>query len=183
MPSFTLTEAKEHHCGQMIRHLRLAHRNAMLALGGDMHAQLRTCFDASSYRKAWFIDGKLAGLGGVMGTQMSSAGYLWLAFTNNATLYPVALMKMVREQLDEIMQTHRMLITGVLQDDPAALRFADHMGFQKDRESNEIGYSVWIKRQPSMVASLLYGDESYVSNENTTRIPADEWRRQNMGIA
>lgn len=148
MPTFTLTDAKPFHCGQMIRHLRRAHKNAMLALGGDMHAQLRTCFDASSYRKAWFVDGKLAGLGGVMGTQMSSAGYLWLAFTNGATRYPVALVKMVKAELAEIMETKRMLITGVLQDDPAAARFAERMGFCRDRESDEIGYSVWIKRNP-----------------------------------
>lgn len=147
MPRFTITDAKEHHCGQMIRHLRRAHKNAMLALGGDMHAQLRICFDASSYRKAWFIDGKLAGVGGVMGTQMSSAGYLWLAFTNGATRYPVELVKTARRELDVVMETRRMLIAAVLQDDLAAARFAERMGFERQRESDEVGYSVWIKRK------------------------------------
>ncbi len=132
MPLFTLTEAKPYHCGQMIRLLRKEQRNAMIALGVDQHRQLRTCFDGSAWRKAWLIDGKLAGLGGVLGTQLSSGGYIWLAFSDEATKHPQVMVKLVRRELAEIMQVKRMLVTTVYGEDKTSARFAEFMGFTED---------------------------------------------------
>lgn len=148
MPSFTLTEAKPYHCGQMIRLLRRAHKNALIALGVDQHRQLRTCFDGSAMRKAWLIDGKLAALGGVLGTQMSAAGYIWLAVSEQATDYPMALVHMVKTELNAVMQTKRLLIATVFEDDKASARFAEAMGFTLEKRNAD--HSTWVLRaQPS----------------------------------
>ncbi len=161
MPLFTLTEAKPYHCGQMIRLLRKSHKNALIALGVDQHRQLRTCFDGSAMRKAWLIDGKLAGLGGVLGTQLSSAGYIWLAVSEQATKYPVTMVKTARAQLSEIMQTKRLLIATIFEDDKPSARFAEAMGFTLDKRNEN--HSTWVLRD--------YG----------LSLPSETWRRQYMG--
>ena len=78
MPVFEIIQAKSHHCGQMIRALRREQRDAFLMLGVDAHRHLRTCFEASYFTRAWLIDGKLSGLGGVFGSALSGAGALSL---------------------------------------------------------------------------------------------------------
>ncbi len=161
MPSFTLTEAKPYHCGQMIRLLRKSHRNALIALGVDQHRQLRTCFDGSAFRKAWMIDGKLAGLGGVLGTQLSSAGYIWLGVSEEAMKFPVTMVKTARQQLAEIMQTKRLLIATIFEDDKASARFAEALGFVCEKRNEN--HSTWMLRN--------YG----------LSLPSDTWRRMYMG--
>ncbi len=129
MPRFELIEAKPWHCGAMVRLLRREHQQAVAMIGLRSHSVLRSTFDDSVWRKAWTIDGKLAAIGGVTGPALSSYGLVWLAFSRAATKYPLAITKMVRSQLDEIMRTKRLLITSVLEGDEASARFAIFMGF------------------------------------------------------
>lgn len=129
MTDFTIVEAKPWHCGAMSRLLRHEHRNAVAVLGIDSHRELRTLFDASAYRRAWLIDGKLAGLGGVTGSEMAAIGFVWLTLTEQGTHYPIAIVKEARRLLDEIMVTKRELATTILAGDHAAKRLAIFLGF------------------------------------------------------
>jgi hypothetical protein len=130
MPHFELIDARPYHCGQIVRRLRHDMHCAFFALGVDPHRELRTCFDVSYLRRAWLIDGKLAGLGGVFGGALSSAGYIWLALTQEATRYPVAMLKEARRQVAEIGATKHTLIASTLAGDDAAERFIMRLGFE-----------------------------------------------------
>ena len=129
MTMFSLIPARAHHCGQMCRLLRHEHARAIAAIGIEPHRALRHYFDQSSIRKAWLIDGKLAGLGGVTGTKMASTGFVWLALSSAAMKYPIKIVKTARAQLDEIMTIKHDLVTTIIDGDEAAQRLAVFLGF------------------------------------------------------
>jgi hypothetical protein len=129
MPHFELFDAKLWHCGQIIRILRREQTEAMAIIGVDSHHELRSAFEDSAYRKAWFADGKLIGIGGVSGPMLSPIGLVWLVLSSKATKYPLALIKLLRQQIEGVMQTKRTLLTTILAGDEASERFAVFMGF------------------------------------------------------
>jgi hypothetical protein len=98
--------------------------------GVHAHREIRTNFDASAFRRAWLIDGRLAALFGVTGALLASRGYGWLALTSDATRYPVEIVKETRRQFDQIMLTKREMVTALLPEDKTALRFATKLGFE-----------------------------------------------------
>ena len=130
MGRYQIIEAKTWHCGAIIRRLREEHQEAVAWLGINSHREIRDKFDVSTYRRAWTIDGRLAGLGGVVGTALSSEGFVWLALTNEAARHPYASVRMVHRQLAEVMTVKRVLHTCLIPEDKAALRFATKLGFE-----------------------------------------------------
>lgn len=153
MTTFSVIPAKPYRCGQMVRQLRREHRNALIVLGADMHRQLRTFFDGSSFRRACLIDGRLAFLGGVLGTNLSSAGIIWLAVSEDAAKrYPIAVVKIVKQQLSEVMQTKRLLVATTLVDDAASSRFIKHLGFLPHHEATSDGIrQTWMLRSADII--------------------------------
>ena len=148
MTDFTIIEAKPHHCGQMARMLRHEHAQAVAMLGMDSHRELRARFDASSFRRAWLADDRLAALGGVTGPILSSMGYVWLAFSESATRYPLAIIKEARRQLAQIATVKRSLATSILDGDETSKRFAVFLGFVPlDQESNHPAISRYGRRE------------------------------------
>ena len=111
------------------RMLRDEHKRAVLGVGVNIHRELRFRFEVSAYRRAWLIDGTLAGLGGVTGTMLAPAGYVWFALTQRALRYPIAVVKEARRQLDTIMTVKNELATVILPQDAAAMRLAVFLGF------------------------------------------------------
>lgn len=129
MAKFQVVEAKPFHCGQMARLLRVEHRKAIALVGVDAHRELRASFDDSYFRRAWLIDGKLAGLGGVRGTTLSPFGFVWLALSSEALKHPIEIVKEARWQMRFILETKKQLATTLIEGDEAAKRFAVFMGF------------------------------------------------------
>jgi len=85
---------------------------------------------SSWYCKAWLIDGKLAGLGGVEGPFISRMGYVWLVLAEWAsTGFPRAVYREAKRQLAIMMDTRHQLITNILLEDKASYNFARHLGF------------------------------------------------------
>lgn len=76
------------------------------------------------------MDGRLGALGGVVGSPLATDGFVWLAIAETALRHPVAVAREARRQIDRLMGTKRMLTTVALDDDPRALRFALHLGFE-----------------------------------------------------
>lgn len=136
---FLIVEAKAYHCGLMARKLRTEHLNAVLALGINPHRELRHCFDVSSFRRAWLIDGKLAAIGGVTGPVASSHGYVWLAFTNEALRFRCEIVREATRQLDAITMVKRELMTSIIEADQTAKRFAEFLGFEDRGEKIALG--------------------------------------------
>jgi hypothetical protein len=130
MTTFGVTEAKIWHCGQIIRRLREEHRHAAAWIGLNSHREIRGRFEASIFRRSYFIDGHLIGIGGVEGPQLSTDGLVWLALTSEAAEHPIAVAREARRQLAEIMILKRTLSTTLIPTDKTALRFALRLGFE-----------------------------------------------------
>lgn len=158
MPDFTIIEARPYHCGQMARLLRWEQQEVTAKLGLDTHRELRDRFDASGFRRAWMIDGKLAGLGGVVGSRLAYEGFLWLAFTQAATRYKIELVKEMRRQLAIIGLTTRRLSTVVMDGDETAMRFAIFMGFVPYEEKESPAVSRFGRRGMMQIIDSLPRD-------------------------
>jgi hypothetical protein len=139
MTTFQIIEAKSRHCGQMARLLHGEGHAFTLNLGVvAAHQELRKCFDTSSFKRAWLIDGKIAVLGGAMGSLMAPDGYLWLAVSALARRYPVEFIKESRRQLRALTISRRELAATVVNvdndQDRRDIRFATFMGFRISRD-------------------------------------------------
>ena len=143
MAMFEIIEAKPYHCGQIIRILRHEHAQALRAYGNDFHRKLRTAFDSSAYRRAWLIDGKLAAVGGVTGTLMAPQGFLWLAVSQMATRYRVAMVKEAQAQIDMLLRVKTDLFAVTIVGDKTAQRFARHLGFLIQHPLDNDGLLLW----------------------------------------
>jgi len=130
MPTFEIVQGKRRHCGEMARRLRAEQSEAAIRLGTGIHRRLVEVFDQSSFCRAWLIDGRLAGLGGVQGPMASATGEIWLALTEDACRYPIAMVKQARRTLNEIMQLKRYIVTAIFASDAASMRFASCLGFE-----------------------------------------------------
>jgi hypothetical protein len=135
---FEVVEAKPWHCGAMVRLLRREHQAAVAMVGLNSHRELRMAFDESIFRRSWFIDNHLAAIGGVIGPALSSYGVIWLAFSEAATRYPLAIVKEMRRQIAEIMRTKRLLFCSLLEGDEAAERTAVFLGFVPHEEGGYV---------------------------------------------
>lgn len=148
MPDFTIIDARPWHCGAMVRLLRIEHQKAIARLGINSHRELRERFDASAFRRAWLIDGRLAALGGVTGPQAAAVGQIWLALSNEAMRYPLAIVKEARCQITEIMSVKRVIATTILDGDETSKRFAIFLGFvPSDAEAEAPAVSRYGRRE------------------------------------
>lgn len=125
-----IVEAKPYHLGRILRRLRDEHRAGLIATGVNAHRELRDMFAASSFRYAWLVDGQLAAVGGVTGSMLSSAGQVWLAVAEDATRFPLAMVKEARRQLARILASKTELTTTILCGDKTSRRFAAFLGFR-----------------------------------------------------
>lgn len=126
---FQIIAARPYHCGAMVRRLRTEHASAIARLGLDSHRELAERFAQSAWRRAWLVDGELAALAGVTGSQLSAQGLVWLALSKQAVRYPLGVVREAKQQLDELMAVKRLLVTTLLDEDLAAQRFAIFLGF------------------------------------------------------
>lgn len=149
---FEIIEGRPWHCGQIARTMRREHREAVACLGIDSHREISQRFEVSAFRRAWLIDGKLAALGGITGSAISGTGFLWLALSESATRYPVAIIKEARRQLDEILTVKNEIVTTILDMDEPARRMAIFLGFHgKDRLTVGQGTAVAMVLRPEDV--------------------------------
>lgn len=153
MPSFQIVEGKVHHCGPMARILRREQREPLLKANIPIHRALRNQLEASSYRRAWLIDGRLAGLGGVHGTLASPDGIIWLTLSEDALRYRKAIVAESKRQIDLIMGNCRKLIASTLWFDWRAAEFAAFLGFEEQEPIVEdgIAYSIWMLSEGTAV--------------------------------
>ena len=128
-PRFEIVEGRRHHCGQMARAMRRDYLVALLTADAKPHRELIDCFEQSAFRKAWLIDGKVAAVGGVIGTLMNGEGMVWLALSQEATRHPKAVIVEARRQLAGLMRTRRELRASIFEGDEASLRLAIFLGF------------------------------------------------------
>ena len=144
-----IAEARLYHCGQIARALRPAQSLGARARGADTHRELQARLSASAYARTCWLDGRLAALGGVMGTMAESDGLVWLAIADWATKHPRALLTAARQALIEIGATKNKLSSYIVAEDVASLRFARHLGFNtRPPAFHDHGALTLVERNP-----------------------------------
>jgi hypothetical protein len=141
-----IVEAKPYHCGQIARMLRLDQSLGAASRGFNAHRELHARFGASAWRRACLLDGRLAALGGVMGTQAESDGNVWLAIADWATRHPRALLRAAGEAFADLGRVKRRLGTLILIEDAPSFRFAQHLGFSVRRDADTSFETVLMER-------------------------------------
>ena len=129
MGIFVEREAKPYHCGQICRVLRYDHQIALARLGRNVHQELREVFDQSSERRSWFLNGRLAAVGGVTGSLAAATGYIWLAISEEAAQHQISVAREIRRYVDRVMATKRELATTIIGGDEHATKLAIFLGF------------------------------------------------------
>jgi hypothetical protein len=156
MVELTIKDGKMLYAGQMIRHLRREHQEAFAGVGLNAHRELRSTMAQSSYRRAAFLDGRLAALWGVTGSILSPVGFVWLTLTNEAARHPFMVLRRAKAELDEMMKTRIELTTTVLQDDRAALRLCAFLGFHA--EDSGLGAPAYSKKGRKSLMDYVRGN-------------------------
>lgn len=130
MIAYTTTEARPHHCGALIHKLRSEQRAIALGLGVSAHKHLRLAFDNSGITRAWVDeDGSILALMGVSGPLLMTEGTVWAALSQEATRYPIQIVKQAKKQLMSIMLIKHRLYADPFVADPISIRFAKRLGF------------------------------------------------------
>ncbi len=166
MTDFTIIEARPWHCGAMARKLRTVHMAAVAKIGISSHRELSARFGASSFRRVWMINGRMAALGGVTGTMLDPEGHVWLAFTDEATRYPLQMIKEARCKIALITEIKPKLYTSVLRDDEPSKRFAVFLGFVPmdgaggAKASSKYGRREMLRRIDGEAAMMVYEREA-----------------------
>ena len=159
---FEVVEAKAWHCGLMARKIRSHHATMIEEAGANAHRELRACFDQSAFRRSWLIDGKVEGIGGVIGGVLNPTGMIWLALSNEATRYPIAIVKEARRQLDDLMQVKKEVMTTIVFGDDAARRLAVFLGFHVAHDG--VGDRAWSRAGRKALSEVMEKyDERIVS--------------------
>lgn len=144
---FERIEPKAYYIGRMARIVRKEQSLGMLDVGENPHRNLHGCFDQSIIRWAYARDGKLVGMGGIIGTLASSHGQLWIALSLGATEKPVAMIKEIRKCLAEALVQFSELYTIVILSDQASVRFAEYFGFKPFEDLADWGQIMRVKRE------------------------------------
>jgi hypothetical protein len=98
---------------------------------------LQHYFNQSFYSCAWKINGKLSAIGGVAGSMLSPEGCVWIALTQEALKFPLAIIKEIKKQLNLILKNKSKLIAFILTQDLPAIRFAEFLGFSYQETIDE----------------------------------------------
>lgn len=145
-------QAQVWHCGRMARTMRHEHAQIMEAMKARAHRELRDTFDASSLRRAFFLNDQLVGLAGVRGTMGESSGEIWFVTTDEMSeRHPLMLARTALRFMKRVMLTRYAVSTFIFADDKPGVRLAYFLGFSVDRREKRAGreliYMSFAKRE------------------------------------
>lgn len=127
-------EARAWHAGQMARTVRHAHAEIMRSMQANIHRELREVFDASSLKRAFYLDGRLVGLAGVRGSMGESGGEIWFVTTDEMSAkHPMMIARAALKFMDRVFLTRHGVSTFIFADDKPGLHLAYFLGFSVDK--------------------------------------------------
>jgi hypothetical protein len=154
MTNFRTTVATRASCSEIACSMRGDHLDALCILGLDPLHEAVAAFDETPHPIAWWIDDKLAGMGGVAGPPgLCPIGIAWLVVAEHATRFSYALVKEVKRQLTTAHETYPLIVSPLIPNDAKALRFAEVVGFaiKLAYQQDELLFAVYGKQQKSSV--------------------------------
>jgi hypothetical protein len=130
MISFSVKEGRRWHCGALVRKLRPEQKAVAVKLGADAHRNLWEAYRRSGITRAWVSsEGRVLGLMGVLGPMLATDGMVWLALSEEATRYPIQIIKEAKKLLGWIMLFKHRLYADPFVADETSVRFAKRLGF------------------------------------------------------
>lgn len=129
MNTFEIHSLSYYDLKRITRILRKEQLKLILNLNKNPYSDLCIYANQSFYTKSWKINGKLAAIGGVTGSILSSEGFAWLALTEESLKFPIAIIKEIKIQLNNIMVNKNKINAYVFINDNAAQKFAEFFGF------------------------------------------------------
>lgn len=131
-----IVPASIRHIRPMSKRLRTAACITLERFGEDPRRALHRAFIASNYCRTALIDGKPVAMWGVCGALMSNVASVWLVIAEDIVKLPLVIVREARSELAHVMGNYHELVTTVLPDDAAAVRFALYLGFQGFEEDD-----------------------------------------------
>ena len=136
--------ARFRHCGLMIRDLRRVHLDvANHVFGTWPRGELQVVVGASSVAHTWLYHGQPIAMFGVIGTFMSTSGFIWFTLAERATPHYIEIMRHVRWWWPEIIERWPLLTTYILDDDTRSVTFATRLGFTRTGPGDRAGTSIY----------------------------------------
>jgi hypothetical protein len=103
----------------------------MRELGLNPHKELRDIFIKSREVFSWFLDGKLMGMGGIIGTLVSNSVHVWIAVSQEGLRYPREFLTICNNGLSWLKTSHDEITATVMSHDETAVRYIRKLGFVK----------------------------------------------------
>lgn len=126
------------HIRPMSKRLRTAACITLGRFGENPRRGLHRAFIASNYCRTALIDGQPVAMWGVCGALMSNVASVWLVIAEDIVNLPLSIVREARAELAHVMGNYHELVTTVLPDDNAAVRFALYLGFQGYDEDDDM---------------------------------------------
>lgn len=145
MTEFKTVIGKPWHCGAISRRLRQDQAQATIALGFREHQTTSVVFAMSLVRRAWFIDGRLAALGGFITSSLDDDAIVWAAISQMCSQYPIATFRTAVANLKEFLATRRSISTTVVRSDARSVEFAKRLGFEATGDEAADGRIIVMK--------------------------------------
>lgn len=166
-------ESERVHCAEIVMAMRVGHLEALGRLGIAPTSSLQEMFDLSYRRRSVMIDNELAVLAGVAGSFVSAIGFTWAAVSENATRYPVTMVRALQSCLDDFMVGKDELVTNIIDGDDKALKLAIFLGFHVTTEG--FGQRAFSRPGRRML-------ESFIADESGLHHPYGQGTLVRMGV-
>lgn len=101
-----------------------------ILLGSTPYKALWKAYRTSLFKKAAFINGKIAAMWGVAGTYLGEKGYPWLLMSHAADEYPFRVAFCYRQELKKMLELFPVLEDWVHVGNTKSLRMLELMGFK-----------------------------------------------------
>lgn len=126
-----IIEATKRHVLRVASRLEPVLRDACAQRGIDPRLEMLRLMQMSAVSRAWMHKGECLGIGGVVGTLLSSEGFIWLSLAPEARRHPMLVIKYARIALDEILALGFRRLSAAICAEPARdARFAEFLGFR-----------------------------------------------------
>lgn len=124
--------AKPWHCGALARKVRDEQIEIAIGLNRNAHRDIRSCFDNSGFVRSLVTpDGRVVGMGGVLGSLVSPEGTIWAVVSKEAASNPRLLTSHAVRTLTYLRTVKRRLYAAPFAADKASVRFAEWLGFKR----------------------------------------------------
>lgn len=156
---YEVVKSSVRHVKPIVARMRTGSCIAMQRFGFDPRRAVRHAFMGSFYSRTALVNGRPVAMWGAYGALLSDFAEPWLALTMDVMSMPIAIVREARKELAVMMRDRPQLITAMIPDDDAAIRFALYLGFSDKDGGPRKEMERRIKSDPE--SRISYGD-SYV---------------------